>query len=180
MKGILAKWAILATVLNMSLFAQTTPPKPVPGIKPLEIWVGNWTFTGTAKDSANDKEHPLTWRIHGHWRLGGHIVQTDQEWTEDNVTTKYFEVISYRPASRSTISYGVGEDGTSWITTLVLKGDTGLETGTFTLPDGKTASATTTWSFTPDRLSVTATQEWEQDGSKWVSLRVKGTKAPSF
>jgi hypothetical protein len=177
MKRILVKWALIVTALNMTLFAQTTPPKPPPGIKDLEIWAGDWTFIGTSKNSLNDKEHPFTWRIHGHWRLGGHIVQTDQEWIEDNAITKYFEVISYRPATRSTVSYGVADDGSGWITNLVFKGDTGLETGTVTLPDGKMASVTTTWSFTPDRLSVTGTQEWERDGSKWVSSRFKGTKA---
>ena len=49
MKQIFTKYAILAAVLNMTLFAQTTPPKAPQGNKDLEIWVGDWTFIGTAK-----------------------------------------------------------------------------------------------------------------------------------
>lgn len=94
------------------------------------------------------------------------------------MTTKYLEVINFDPAKKSFISTGYGDDGSSWISTLTIKGDTWFESGKTTLPDGKTASFSGPWTFSPDHLSVTATAELEQNGSKWVWFRVKGTKTP--
>jgi hypothetical protein len=174
MKAIASKLALVLLVPTVALLAQA--PKPMPEIKALEVWVGDWTFTGIAKDGPNEKEHPLTWRFHAHWILSGFAVQNDQQWIESGITTKYLEVMHFDPARKSFISTGYGDDGSGWISTMTLKGDTWFDSGKMTLPDGKTASLGGSWTFSPNHLSITATEEMEQDGSKWVLLRVKGTK----
>ena len=178
MKSATSKLALLSLVPAMVLMAQVPHPKPMPEIKALDVWVGDWTLIGTAKDGPNDEEHLLTWRLHGHWILSGFAVQNDQEWIESGVTTKSLEVIYFDPAKKSLISTGHGDDGSSWISTLTVKGNAWLERGEMTLPDGKTASFSGVWTFSSDHLSMTATQEQEQDGSKWTTFRIKGTKAP--
>ena len=178
MRRTTSKLALLSLVPAMVLMAQAPHPKPMPEIKAFDVWVGDWTLTGTAKDSPNDKEHPLTWRIHNHWILSGFAGQADQEWIESGITTKFLEVIYFDPAKKSLVSTGHGDDGSSWISTLTDKGNTSFERGEMTLPDGKTASVSGVWTFSSDHLSMTATEEQEQDGSKWTSFRVKGTKAP--
>jgi hypothetical protein len=122
----------------------------------------------------------VAWRLHGHWMLGGFAVQTDQDLIVSGVTTKYLEVINFDPATKSLISTGYGDDGSGWICTLTVTGDTWFESGKYTLPDGKTVPFTTRLTLSPDHLSATATEEREQDGSKWVSARFKGTKAPKL
>jgi hypothetical protein len=176
MKRITSMLALLLLVPTMILLAQA--PKPRPEIKALNDWVGDWTFTGTAKDGPKDKEHSLTWRLHGQWILSGFVVQTDQEWVENGITTKFLEIINFDPAKKSYISTGYGDDGSSWISTVTFKGDTWLETGKSTDPDGKTAAFSGSWTVSPDHLSMTATAEQEQNGSKWMWFRVKGTKTP--
>ena len=178
MRRTTSKLAFLSLVPAMVLMAQAPNPKPMPEIKALDVWVGDWTFTGTVKDGPNDKEHPLTWRLHNHWILSGFAVQDDQEWIESGITTKFLEVMYFDPAKKSLISTGHGDDGSSWISTLTVKGNTWFERGVLTDPDGKTAPFSGVWTFSSDHLSMTATQEREQDGSKWTSLRIAGTKAP--
>ena len=38
--------AFLPLVLVMVLMAQAPNPKPMPEIKALDVWVGDWTYTG--------------------------------------------------------------------------------------------------------------------------------------
>jgi hypothetical protein len=173
-----SKLAFLLLVPVMVLMAQMPNPKPMQEIKALDVWVGDWTFTGTIKDSPNDNEHPLTWRLHNHWILSGFALQDDQEWIESGITSKYLEIMYFDPAKKSLMSAGYGDDGSSWISTLTVNGDTWFERGVSTLPDGKTATFSGVWTFSSDHLSMTATQEQEQYGSKWTSFRIKGTKAP--
>ena len=179
MRRTTSKLTFLSLVPAMVLMAQAPNPKPMSEIKALDVWVGDWTYTGTVKDSPNDKEHPLTWRMHNHWILSGFAVQDDQEWIESGVTTKFLEVMYFDPAKKSLISTGHGDDGSSWISTLTVKGNTWFERGVSTDPDGKTASFSCVWILSSDHLYMTATaQEQEQDGSKWTSFRIKGTKVP--
>jgi hypothetical protein len=148
------------------------------GTRDLSTWVGNWTMVGTWKDSSNDKERVLIWRLHGRWILGGRAVQTEQQWIQDGVTMNGFEVLSLNEPAKSLVSYGVWDSGGGWTTTLVIKGDTGTERGELRSPDGAIENVTWSWRWNRDRMSVSAVCETERNGLKWESGRLKGTKTP--
>ena len=61
MKSIFSTLALLLLIPTMVLLAQT--PKPAPEITALNDWVGDWTFTGTAKDGPKAKENSLNWHL---------------------------------------------------------------------------------------------------------------------
>ena len=179
MKHITSKMVLLAMMVMLPalmLSAQAKLPRPLPEVKAMEIWAGNWILTGTAKDGPNDKEYPLIWRMHGRWMLRGFIVQIDHESVGNATAIKYLEVMNFNPSKKSYISTGYGDDGSSWISILTYKGDICLENGNITLPDGKIISFRSTWTFSSDHLSVIGSQECEQDGSKWIGYKIKGSK----
>jgi hypothetical protein len=176
MKRSVAAVAVLMLVVVGAACAQSTVPKPSPGVKKWAMWDGNWTMVGTAKDEPSQPEYKLEWRDHEHWILGGFAQQGDSTWKGNGQELHFLEIASYDPAKKANTFSGFGSDGTIWIGTAIFNDRTSLQNMTVTGPDGKVATCRNEWVFSADGKSVSAKSECEQDGVRWVAYTVKGTR----
>ena len=171
---------ILVLLLGVSWmplqWAQTPTAGPAPEVQKWDLWVGDWTLAGTAKDTATEPEYRVDWRMQGSWILGGHFVEVRGTWKGKRVESTSLEILSYDPVRRIHAFSGFATDATTWIATATFTPGTCIETGTTTGPDGKTATWRNTWSVSPDGMSISGKEEVEQDGVRWTGFTVKGTK----
>ena len=54
--------------------AQDQKPTPPPELKKLDVWIGDWTLSGTARDLPDRPEYNLHWSLHEHWVLNGFFM----------------------------------------------------------------------------------------------------------
>jgi hypothetical protein len=157
-------------------WAQSPSSDPPPELQKWDIWVGDWTFTGTAKDTATEPEYKLDWRFQGRWILGGHFVEVRSTWKGNGTELSFLEILSYDAARKIHAYSGFDSNGTTWVATAKFGDGTFVETETDTAPDGKTATLRNTWSVSPDGMSISGKEEREQGGVRWTAFTVKGTK----
>lgn len=157
--------------------AQSSIPTPPPELKKWDIWTGNWTLSGTAKDTSAGPEYKVNWYLHEHWILGGFFMQVDQTWKGNGQELHSLEILSYDPVKKIHTSSGFSSDGSTWTLTATFDNATVTEDGVSKGPDGEITTCRMTWLFREDRMAVSATQECERKGVRWTSLRVKGTKS---
>jgi hypothetical protein len=171
---------ILIVVLSACLIppARTQAPTtgPSPELQKWDLWVGDWTLTGTAKDTPTEPEYKLDWRMQGRWILGGHFVDVRGIWRGKGAESVALEIGSYDRGRRIYAISGFADDGTTWVGTVTFSDGISIETGTDTGPDGKTTKWVRTWSVSPDGMSISGKEEREQDGVRWTAFTVKGTK----
>jgi len=155
--------------------AQAPAPKPGPEVKK---WgpAGDWTNVGTAKDSPSQPEYKLEWRTHCHWILGGFALQCDGTWKGNGSEVHQLEILSYDPAKKANTFTGFSSDGTIWIGTATFHDRTSVEKMTVTNPDGKVAACRNDWVVSADGKAGSGKSECEQDGVRWTSFTVKGTR----
>ena len=173
--------ALLSSVLIICLVtlfqAQTAVPKPAPELRQEEVWVGDFTLSGTAKDTPTGPEYKLEWHMHSHWILGGFFLETDSTTKGNGVETQMLEIGSYDPIKKTHVLSGFGSDGTTWVLTATFDHETSVEIGTTTAPDGTLTNFRNTFVFSSDGMAVSGTEESEQNGVRWTSFKVKGTKS---
>ncbi len=174
----------VATAIGVMLFflvgvaeAQAGAPKIAPELKHWELWVGDWTLVGTAKDNPTEPEYKVDWRSQGRWILEGFFVEFTTTWKGKGPEQHWLEILSY-DAVRSIHTFsGFSSTGETWTGTATFGDSTLIETGISTFSDGKVVTWRITWIFSADRMTISGRQEWEQGGVRWTSFTVKGTKA---
>jgi len=171
--------AVFALILLPVVFAhaQSTMPKPASEQRNWDLWVGDWTLVGTAKDTPTEPEYRVDWNLYGSRILGGFFIQIDQIWRGKGPEQHSLEILSYDPIKRTHASSGFQSDGATWVATATYSDGTAVETGTTTTADGKIIKWRGTWVFSADQMAVSATQESDQEGVRWTSFTVKGTTA---
>jgi len=171
---------ILVLVLGTSWiplqWAQTPMVGPAPELQKWDIWVGDWTLTGTAKDTPTEPEYKADWRMQGRWILGGHFVEVHGTWKGKGAESTSLEILSYDAVRRIHAFSGFETDGETWVATATFSPGICIETGTTTGPEGKIATWRNTWSVSPDGMSISGREDVEQDGVRWTAFTVKGTK----
>ena len=151
---------------------QSSNPKPAAELKQWDIWIGDWAFSGTAKDTQTGPEYSFDWHMHGHWILNGY-GQLDNVIKGNGIETHSLEILSYDPIKKIHTVSGFQNDGATWTTTFTFDKETSVENETMISPDGKVITCRLTWVFSSDRMAVSGKAECD-DGSWW---RVKGTKS---
>jgi hypothetical protein len=178
MKRIVAAFCLMAFIPAIVARAQTQTSKPKQDSVSLDIWIGDWTLVGTSKYLPTAPEHKLEWHIHGQRILGGSFIQLDQTFNDINGQQEQgLEILSFNPLSKTHLSHGYSNDGSTWVATSTCKGFTVVGNGTITTLEGKVIKIRDTWVFTPDYRSVSGTEESTLDGLRWTSWSVRGTKA---
>ena len=157
-------------------WAQLPTAGPPPELQKWDIWVGDWTLIGTAKDTATEPEYKVDWRMQGRWILGRHFVEVRGTWKGKGTESTSLEILSYDVVRKIHAYSGFASDGTTWVATVKFSDGTVVETETDTGPDGKIATLRNSWSVSPDGMSISGTEEREQDGVRWTAFTVKGTK----
>jgi hypothetical protein len=62
MKRILTAVSIMLLILVVAAHGQSSTPKPAPELKQADVWIGDWVFSGTGKDSPTGREYTVEWR----------------------------------------------------------------------------------------------------------------------
>lgn len=65
MKRTLIAVALVMLLSAIAVQAQAPAPKPGPEVKHWGLWVGDWTLVGTAKDTRDEPEYQVDWRMRG-------------------------------------------------------------------------------------------------------------------
>ena len=177
MKYISCVLSILLFTSSFSASAQPSEPSPAARIKSFDVWVGDWTLTGTAKDGPSMPEYKATWKLHGTRILGGAFIRVDQVWQGPGPALRGLEILYYDSIKKALSSSVFFSDGSTVAGTAIFEGLTSIATGSITAPDGSVVHWRINWVLSPDRMSITGTQEVEQDGNKWTGFSMKGTKA---
>ncbi len=105
-------------------WAQSPTAGPPPELQKWDIWVGDWTLVGTAKDTASEPEYKVDWRMEGRWILGGHFVEVRNTWKGKGAELTSLEILSYDPVRRIHAFSGFDSDGTTWVATATFSNGT--------------------------------------------------------
>jgi hypothetical protein len=170
---------LVTLILAVTARAQVPTPVPPPEMKQWDLWVGDWTMVGTAKDAPSEPEYQLQWRMQGRSILGGFFVEVSSTWNGKGPELSFLEILSYDPVQSIHAISGFASDGTTWVGTAAFSDGTSKDTGTDTGPDGKTTRWRNTWTVSPDGMSVSGKEEREQDGTWWTAFTVHGTRSPA-
>ena len=152
-------------------------PVPPAELKKWDVWVGDWTLSGTAKDTPTGPEYKVNWYLHGHWIVNGFFVQVDQTWKGNGQELNNMEIFSYDPVKKIHTVSGFSGDGWSWALTATFDKTTTTEEGVATGPDGAVVTSCIGWQFSSDGKALSGTQQSEQNGVRWTAFTVKGTKS---
>lgn len=170
--------AILFLSSSLNSFSQAPPPSRSPGMKDWDVWLGDWTLVGTARDGPSMPEYKVTWKLHERRILGGAFIQVEQVWRGSGPESRALEILSYDPVRNLPSSRGFSSDGSTWTATATFEGLKCTENGTAVAPDGKRSTFRAEFIFASDRQSLSGSQEIETDGVKWTGFKVRGTKTP--
>jgi Protein of unknown function (DUF1579) len=157
--------------------AQSSNRMPPPELKKWGAWIGNWALSGNAKDTPTGPEYRVDWYLHEHWILNGFFVQVDQTWKGNGQELHSLEILSYDPVKKIHTSSGFSSDGSTWVLTATFDDATTIEVVEAAGPTGQITNCRTTWVFSNDGMALSGTQECEQNGLRWKSFSVEGTKS---
>ena len=169
--------AILLICTAVSARGQTSNSTPPPELKKWNVWTGDWTLSGIAKDTTDGAEYKVKWYLHEHWILGGFFLQVDQTWKGNGQELHSLELLSYDPIRMLHTISGFSSDGSTWSLTARFNDAVVIETGESRSPDGQLMKCQTTWTFSNDRIALSGTQECEKNGNRWRAVDVKGEKS---
>jgi hypothetical protein len=162
-------FGVCVVVLVFSFAAQAeVPGQPGPEYKKLEVWVGNWTIQGEAKDNLSGPTYKVNWTMKGEWLPGGYFLLINGSAQYPDREVRWLEILSYDPVKKTHMGH------VFW-----LQGG-GADTYTMTFKDRTILSGgqgwRQEWKFSPDGMSLTGKREREQDGKWWTTFDVKGVK----
>jgi hypothetical protein len=155
-------------------WAQTHEPTPPPELKKLNVWLGDWTLSGTARDEPGSREYALRWRLHEHWVLKGFFLQVDQIWRGNGQVLHSLEMLSYDPRAKIYTDSGFASDGSTWSLTASFHGADMIETGVSRGLDGAVTTCRMTWVFGQGGRSLSGTEICARGGTRWTAVKVSG------
>jgi hypothetical protein len=168
MKRILPAVSLMILMFVVAAHGQSSTPKPAPELKQADVWIGDWVFSGTRKDSPTGREYTVEWRPHCHWILGGFFLEWDSTYRGNGVELQFLEIAVYDPIKKVYSVSGFASDGSTWALTSTFDKDTWVDT----FANG----CRNTFHFSADGMAASGMQECEQKGVRWTVEQVKGTK----
>jgi hypothetical protein len=156
---------------------QSSGPTRPAELEKWDVWAGDWSLSGKAKDSPAGPEYKVDWHLHEHWILGGFFMQVDQTWKGNGPELHSLEILSFDPVRKIHTVSGFSSDGSTWSLTANFEGAMLVENGESRGPGGELTKCQTTWNFSDDRRALSGTQECEQNGVRWTAIDVRGTKS---
>ena len=157
--------------------AQSHGSKRPPELEKWNVWAGDWSLSGKAKDSPTGPEYKVDWHLHEHWILNGFFMQVDQTWKGSGPELRALEILSFDPVRKVHTVSGFSSDGSTWALTASFKGTGLVERGESRGPGGELIRCQTTWTFSEDRMALSGMQECERNGVRWTAIDVRGRKS---
>jgi hypothetical protein len=167
-----ALW-LLSSLLILNVQAQTPAPKPGAEQKKLEVWAGDWKYTGTSYPTPLGKAGKFVGTQKVRMILNGFFLETrwedkgDYE-DEKGVVSQGVEIDSYDPVKKNYPVFGWENDGASSTGSMTVDGSTWKSSSTRTGSDGKTYQIRGVTTFTEDGKRATWKLELSPDGVSWI------------
>ncbi len=167
----------LVVLIVLALQARAAEqPKPGPEHKKMEVWVGQWTYEGTAEASPLGPAGRFKGKETARMVLGGFFLETRDE--DKNDTGYVFQSVGlqgYDAVSKTYVNYGFENDGTVDAGSTTVSGNTWTLTGTRKDSKGTTYKTRSHNTISSDgRTSTFLTEYSADDGKTWL-LAWKGT-----
>lgn len=155
---------LVILVFSVSVWAQTTAPKPAPELKKFDFAVGHWTYVGEYKAGPFGPGGKVTGEMVGKWILGGFFFenQATEKWPMG--VSHVIEIFGYDPVNKNYFSTEYHEDGSMMSGTYVFIGNTFTYTGKSSA--GPMIKMVLT--IAADQMSLTAKGEISADGKTWA------------
>jgi len=145
-------------------------------LKRWEVWSGDWTLKGTAKDTPTGPSYQVDWRMSGRWILDGWFLDVRSVYKGLGPEAHFVEISWYDSVKKEHGFHGYTNDGSTWTAHATFGDRSVVESGTAILPDGKSIRFRNSWTFSPDWMSVSGKQEAEMDGVPFTAFSVTGTR----
>ena len=177
MKRIALAAGMVVLVFTVSLWAQTTAPKPNPEFKKFDVFLGHWTYEGEYKAGPLGPGSKVTGEETGKRILGGFFIQFQLTEKGAMGETRGVEIVGYDPANKAFFSNEYYDNGTMASGAYVFIGSTATYSGKF-IVGGKPYLIKNTMIFAADSMSFAAKGEISTDGKAWaLSFEGQFTKA---
>lgn len=167
MKRIAFVVGMVVLVFAVSLWAQTTAPKPDPELKKLGVMVGHWTYEGEYKASQLGPAGKAKGEEFIQWILGGFFLQ-DLEIEKGALgETRMALLYAYDPASKNIVGNGLATDGGSALGIAKVSGNAITFEGKFIF-GGKENLVRIVYTVATNLTTMTQKAEMSVDGKVWT------------
>jgi len=178
MKRIALAVGMVVLVFAVSLWAQTTAPKPGPEHQKVRMFVGHWTFAGEYKPGPLGPGGKSTGEETVEMVLGGFFVQGHYVEKGASGETRGFETFGYNPATNNYLQSQYIDNGSMGSGAMTVNGNTWDYSG-ITFFAGKQFKTRYTMTFASDLMSMVMKTELSADGNSWTPFsNFKFTKVP--
>jgi hypothetical protein len=167
MKRILIVVCMFVLVFGVSLWAQTTVPKPDPEFKKFDVFLGHWTYEGENIAGPLGPGSKVSGEETGKRILGGFFIEFQLAEKGPMGETKGIEIVGYEPANKTFLSDDYYDDGTTATGAYVFNGNTVTYLGKFIF-GSKPYLVKNTMMFAADSMSFTVKGEISTDGKIWA------------
>jgi hypothetical protein len=176
MKRMALAVGLVVLVFAVSLWAQTTAPKPDPEIKKFDVFLGHWTYAGEYKAGPLGPGSKFTGELTIKTILNGFFFQNQAIEKGPLGGSRYMEIVGYDPANKKFSSNEFHDDGTRFSGEYAVNGNTWTYTGKVTV-GGKPYMIKNVITLAADMMSITGKGEISTDGNTWVTwVEAKYTK----
>jgi hypothetical protein len=167
MKRIAIAVCVVLLVFAVSLWAQTTAPKPGPEQKKLEIWLGKWTYETEFKATPLGPAGKVTGMATVRPILGGFFVEWRGEEKGLLGTTNWYEIDGYDALNKKFMWDGFSSDGSYNKVSYTIEANTVNYSGSVFLGE-KQYKFRGSVIFAPDFMSNVEKREVSADGKTWT------------
>ena len=141
------------------------PPNPGPEHQKLQIWIGEWTYSGVAHETPLGPRTEFNGGFTDQLALNGFYVQG--MWKDSFGAG--IEIHGYDAAAKAHKAFWFANDGSRYELAETYSGDTVTANFTMTDATGKQLLGKAVWNFTPDHSAFCAKWElWQH--TPWVHL----------
>jgi hypothetical protein len=173
-KFIIAAISWLMVLSSSNLQGQTQErPTIGPEQKKLEIWVGDWSYEGTVKETPLGPSGKYAGKLNYRFILDGLFLENRGEdkgvYGGKEMTYKYVSMQWYNPATKTYLVQGYDNDSVVSSSVSTVNGSTWTRIGGGTTQSGKQTKVKGTLTFGPDGKSYTSKGELSlDDGKTWT------------
>jgi len=171
---ILAAFVSLFLLASSSALAQIQDrPKPGPELKQLEVWVGEWKYEGTLRDTPLGPGGKFAGKMTTRLILDGLFLESRGQdkgiYGGKELVYKSLMIQWYDPVKRIYVDGGYDNDGTVGRGETTVNGSTWTKTGTVVDAKGKTNRFKAVSSVAADGKTITTKSELSvDDGKTWI------------
>jgi hypothetical protein len=145
--------------------------KPTPEHKKLEVWLGDWNYSGEGKESPFGPAGKFEGSESAKLVLNGFFVESRwRDKTQDGFVAEGITFIGYDPVKKEYFDHGFDMDGIASSSRGTVQGNVWISHGTRTDSKGKVYQTRFTRKLSPDGNTVTVLSEYSSDGGKtWMT-----------